>query len=77
MSKLNETCPSIFRNTLLTFDGEGNSSGFHALQCVDQLFIPAWKPQNVTTGDIVVRGSVYLFIMAYIFLGLSHVADKL
>jgi hypothetical protein len=70
-----ETFQPIFRNTLLAFDG--NSSGLHALQCEDQLFIPAWKPQNVTTGDIVARGSVYLFIMAYIFLGLSHIADKL
>ena len=72
-----EAFKSIFRNILLASGGDGNSSGLHALQCEDQLFIPAWKPQNVTTGDIVARGSVYLFIMAYIFLGLSHIADKL
>ncbi|XP_046402021.1 sodium/calcium exchanger 3-like isoform X1 [Ischnura elegans] len=45
--------------------------------CPDGLIIPAWNPQeNLSVGDRVSRGLVYFLALAYLFIGVSIIADR-
>ena len=45
--------------------------------CVDGMVVPIWKPYlDLTVGDRVLRGIIYFFAIAYLFLGVSIVADR-
>lgn len=47
------------------------------VQCVDGLMLSVWQPQeNLTFEDRVLRGSVYFFVLAYLFIGVSIVSDR-
>uniref|UniRef100_T1KPR5 Calx-beta domain-containing protein n=1 Tax=Tetranychus urticae TaxID=32264 RepID=T1KPR5_TETUR len=53
------------------------TSSVHRLACKDGLVLPAWRPmENLSTGDVIVRGLVYFFCLVYLFVGVSIVADK-
>ncbi|KAF8785173.1 Sodium/calcium exchanger 3 like protein [Argiope bruennichi] len=46
-------------------------------QCKDGLLLPIWLPEeNLSAGDIVARGIVYFVALAYLFVGVSIVADR-
>ena len=42
----------------------------------DGVIFPAWRPFKASTGDKVLRGTVYLLALCYMFLGVAIVADK-
>uniref|UniRef100_A0A914UTE9 Calx-beta domain-containing protein n=1 Tax=Plectus sambesii TaxID=2011161 RepID=A0A914UTE9_9BILA len=45
--------------------------------CTDGLLIPAWQPvHNISTGEMIGRALIYFIAMAYMFLGVSIVADR-
>lgn len=45
--------------------------------CVDGMIVPIWRPfLHLTIGDRVFRGLIFFFIIAYLFLGVSIVADR-
>ncbi|VDN91916.1 unnamed protein product [Brugia pahangi] len=45
--------------------------------CVDGMIIPIWRPYlHLNIGDRIFRGVIYFFIIAYVFLGVSIVADR-
>ena len=45
--------------------------------CVDGMIVPIWRPfLDLTFGDRALRGVIYFFIIAYLFLGISIVADR-
>ncbi|KAL3083184.1 hypothetical protein niasHS_010986 [Heterodera schachtii] len=45
--------------------------------CVDGMAIPIWKPfLDLSVGNRVFRGIIYFFAIAYLFLGVSIVADR-
>ncbi|XP_031629723.1 sodium/calcium exchanger 1 isoform X2 [Contarinia nasturtii] len=47
------------------------------IQCVDGVILKKWLPQeNLTLQDVVIRGSVYFFILVYLFIGVSIVSDR-
>ncbi|XP_076317519.1 sodium/calcium exchanger 3-like isoform X1 [Tachypleus tridentatus] len=59
----------LFSPTMAT---ESNST-----KCKDGLLLPLWQPSgNLSTGDIVARGIVYFFALAYMFVGVSIIADR-
>ncbi|XP_054709805.1 LOW QUALITY PROTEIN: sodium/calcium exchanger 3-like [Uloborus diversus] len=57
---------------------EHNNSGYYPLiKCREGLLLPVWLPQeNLSSGDIVARGIVYFVALAYLFVGVSIVADR-
>nr|CAA04574.1 sodium-calcium exchanger [Caenorhabditis elegans] len=59
-------------------DAGSNCSAADATRnCIDGLVIPIWRPfLDLTTGDRVLRGVLYFFVIAYMFLGISIVADR-
>uniref|UniRef100_A0A914MWA4 Sodium/calcium exchanger membrane region domain-containing protein n=1 Tax=Meloidogyne incognita TaxID=6306 RepID=A0A914MWA4_MELIC len=45
--------------------------------CVDGMLVPIWKPfLDLGTEDRFLRGIIYFFVIAYLFLGVSIVADR-
>ncbi|KAI6242029.1 Sodium/calcium exchanger 1 [Aphelenchoides fujianensis] len=45
--------------------------------CVDGLVISIWRPfLDLTLGDRILRGTIYFITIAYMFLGVSIVADR-
>ncbi|XP_064484568.1 sodium/calcium exchanger 1-like isoform X2 [Ornithodoros turicata] len=54
-----------------------NASKDENESCKDGLILPIWLPQdNISTGDIVARGLVYFICLAYMFIGISIIADR-
>lgn len=57
--------------------GGGNKSEEHKDVCRPGLILPVWMPQeNISTGDVVARGLVYFLALAYMFIGISIIADR-
>jgi solute carrier family 8 (sodium/calcium exchanger) len=45
--------------------------------CIDGLIVPIWRPfLDLRTEDKILRGTIYFFVIAYLFLGVSIVADR-
>ncbi|XP_052001329.1 sodium/calcium exchanger 1-like isoform X2 [Xyrauchen texanus] len=44
--------------------------------CAPGVILPVWKPQNPSFGDKVARATVYFVALAYMFLGVSIIADR-
>ncbi|XP_065101059.2 sodium/calcium exchanger 1b isoform X2 [Paramisgurnus dabryanus] len=44
--------------------------------CLPGVILPVWEPQNPSLGDKVARATVYFVALAYMFLGVSIVADR-
>ncbi|CAD6196116.1 unnamed protein product [Caenorhabditis auriculariae] len=45
--------------------------------CIDGLVVPIWRPfLDLSFGDRLTRGVIYFFVIAYMFLGISIVADR-
>lgn len=57
-------------------DGSSDGSSNHT-KCRDGLILPRWTPTtNLSKGDVVARGVVYFIALAYIFVGVSIIADR-
>lgn len=57
-----------------TLGGSNDTSG---PICREGLILPVWRPQeNISTGDVVARGLVYFIALAYMFVGVSIIADR-
>ncbi|XP_075555325.1 sodium/calcium exchanger 3 isoform X3 [Dermacentor variabilis] len=57
--------------------GGGSGNDTQGPQCKDGLILPVWMPQeNLSTGDVVARGLVYFLALAYMFIGISIIADR-
>lgn len=56
----------------------GNGSSLQGpIKCREGLLLPVWMPQeNLSSGDRVARGIVYFVALAYLFVGVSIVADR-
>ena len=55
---------------------EENNRTHNYLECTDGAFLPAWLPlEDISTGQIVARGIVYILAMAYLFVGIAYLAD--
>ncbi|XP_046597282.1 sodium/calcium exchanger 2 isoform X3 [Neodiprion virginianus] len=51
--------------------------GNYSARCEPGLVIPVWTPvDNLELIDIVLRGSVYFFLLMYLFIGVSIVSDR-
>ena len=47
------------------------------VNCGDGLVVPIWRPyDNLSMGDRVGRGLLYILLMVYLFIGVSIVSDK-
>ncbi|XP_062863039.1 sodium/calcium exchanger 1b isoform X2 [Trichomycterus rosablanca] len=59
-------------------DTSSNKSGTcgETVQCAPGVLLPVWEPQNPSFGDKVARATVYFVALAYMFLGVSIVADR-
>ncbi|GFT13323.1 hypothetical protein NPIL_521211 [Nephila pilipes] len=57
---------------------EENFTDLHGpIKCREGLLLPIWLPQeNLSDGDRVARGIVYFVALAYLFVGVSIVADR-
>ncbi|KAM6956742.1 sodium/calcium exchanger 1b [Aplochiton taeniatus] len=53
-----------------------NKSCSEAEPCARGVILPIWKPQNPSFGDKVARATVYFVALAYMFLGVSIIADR-
>jgi len=69
---------SIFLNsTSLATNASQLSSCYAAAKCRPGVVLPVWYPQdNLTVGDTVARAIVYALSLAYMFLGVSIIADR-
>uniref|UniRef100_A0A7N6AW14 Calx-beta domain-containing protein n=1 Tax=Anabas testudineus TaxID=64144 RepID=A0A7N6AW14_ANATE len=47
-----------------------------AEQCTKGVLLPVWEPVNPSFGDKVARATVYFVALAYMFLGVSIIADR-
>ncbi|XP_046747323.1 sodium/calcium exchanger 3 [Diprion similis] len=51
--------------------------GNYSARCEPGLVLPVWTPvDNLELIDIVLRGSVYFFLLMYLFIGVSIVSDR-
>lgn len=59
-------------------DAYGNSTiEDEPVVCQDGFLLPAWRPlENLSTGDRVARGFVYLLILVYMFIAVSILCDR-
>merc|ERR1719367_1470968 len=47
------------------------------VNCDDGLIVPIWKPyDNLSMGDRLGRGLLYILLMVYLFIGVSIVSDR-
>ncbi len=47
------------------------------VNCGDGLIVPIWRPyENLSAGDRLGRGLLYILLMVYLFIGVSIVSDK-
>jgi solute carrier family 8 (sodium/calcium exchanger) len=48
-----------------------------ASRCKSGVLLPVWEPiDNITTGDMLARATVYFLSLGYLFLGVSIIADR-
>ncbi|XP_058238271.1 sodium/calcium exchanger 1a isoform X2 [Hemibagrus wyckioides] len=45
-------------------------------QCKEGVILPVWRPKNPSFGDKLARATIYFVAMAYMFLGVSIIADR-
>ncbi|KAH0566675.1 hypothetical protein KQX54_003157 [Cotesia glomerata] len=49
----------------------------YSLNCTEGLVIPMWYPQeDIGLSDIIIRGTVYFFLLLYLFIGVSIISDR-
>jgi len=47
------------------------------LECKDGIFLPPWTPpEDMSTGDLALRGIVYIVFLTYLFVGIAYLCDK-
>ncbi|CAI5451467.1 unnamed protein product [Caenorhabditis angaria] len=57
--------------------GSNCSAADATRNCIDGLIVPIWRPfLDLSSADRIFRGVIYFFIIAYMFLGISIVADR-
>ncbi|XP_060714924.1 sodium/calcium exchanger 1a isoform X1 [Tachysurus vachellii] len=45
-------------------------------ECKEGVILPLWRPENPSFGDKLARATIYFVAMAYMFLGVSIIADR-
>ncbi|XP_046696227.1 sodium/calcium exchanger 1a isoform X1 [Silurus meridionalis] len=45
-------------------------------ECKEGVILPIWRPENPSFGDKLARATIYFVAMAYMFLGVSIIADR-
>ncbi len=56
---------------------KGNLGIPEGVNCADGLVVPIWRPyDNLSPGDRLARGLLYVLLMIYLFIGVSIVSDK-
>ncbi|XP_070712518.1 sodium/calcium exchanger 1a [Pempheris klunzingeri] len=45
-------------------------------ECIEGVILPIWKPQNPAFTDRIARATIYFVGLAYMFLGVSIIADR-
>lgn len=72
MSGLTTRLTKTLINNLTSSIGDGTP------QCKAGVILPVWLPQadEITRGDTIGRALVYAFGLAYMFLGVSIIADR-
>ncbi|TSL89900.1 Sodium/calcium exchanger 1 [Bagarius yarrelli] len=45
-------------------------------ECKEGVILPVWRPENPSFGDKLARATIYFVAMAYMFLGVSIIADR-
>ncbi|KAK0181829.1 hypothetical protein PV327_000020 [Microctonus hyperodae] len=49
----------------------------YTVNCSEGLVVPMWYPnENLGLGDIILRGTVYFFLLLYLFIGVSIISDR-
>jgi hypothetical protein len=67
----------LYTLTTLVDAGTNCSAADATRNCVDGLVVPLWRPfLDLSVGDRVLRGGIYFLAIAYMFLGVSIVADR-
>ncbi|CAG9532090.1 unnamed protein product [Cercopithifilaria johnstoni] len=68
----------VFSSLVDVAQANSNHTKINAItNCVDGLIIPIWRPfQHLTIGNRIFRGIIFFFIIVYVFLGVSIVADR-
>ncbi|XP_076225916.1 sodium/calcium exchanger 3 isoform X2 [Nomia melanderi] len=52
-------------------------SGNYSVRCEPGLVVPLWRPEeNLYLSDVIIRGSVYFFLLLYLFIGVSIISDR-
>ncbi|EJD75526.1 sodium/calcium exchanger 1 [Loa loa] len=69
---------AIFSSLINFVQASPNHTEADAIKnCVDGMIIPIWRPfLHLSIGDRIFRGITFFFIIAYLFLGVSIVADR-
>ncbi|KAL3984793.1 sodium/calcium exchanger 1 [Acanthocheilonema viteae] len=68
----------IFSSLINIVQGSANNTETDTFaNCVDGMIIPIWRPfLHLSIGNRIFRGIAFFFIIAYLFLGVSIVADR-
>ncbi|XP_055359814.1 sodium/calcium exchanger 1-like isoform X4 [Betta splendens] len=64
--------PSLWSNS--TFSNLSRCGG--STDCIEGVILPVWKPEHPALSDRVARAVVYFVALAYMFLGVSIIADR-
>lgn len=61
-------------NSNVTTSNETKCGGSN--DCIEGVILPLWKPVNPALTDRIARATIYFVAMAYMFLGVSIIADR-
>ena len=77
MSALTTTLANLAYNATLYTNKTQATCSRAASVCKPGVILPVWTPiENLHTGDTIARAFVYGFSLAYLFLGVSIIADR-
>ncbi|XP_026215084.1 sodium/calcium exchanger 1-like isoform X2 [Anabas testudineus] len=65
---------TVTLNSNITFSNQTKCSG--STDCVEGVILPVWKPHNPAFTDRLARATIYFVGLAYMFLGVSIIADR-
>lgn len=66
-----EGASSLFNSTISNHTKCGGST-----DCKEGVILPIWKPENPAFSDRLARATIYFVALAYMFLGVSIIADR-
>lgn len=60
-----------------TVNDQGDMHVLDGTECIDGILLGVWLPQdNISVGDRLFRGTVYFFVLCYLFVGIAIVSDR-